>query len=113
MSKSDPSFFGDVLTVPPPMFSEDLASNIAATRSFLHNCFEKQPSQDDFEAMLAFNMMVPPRVRANMAGGTLRWCWCRSLLRCWRCSGGRLLTAALVAEISEITSRFAKLQSDY
>jgi pimeloyl-ACP methyl ester carboxylesterase len=49
VSKSDPSFFGDALTVPPPMFSEDLASNIAATRSFLHNCFEKQPSQDDFE----------------------------------------------------------------
>jgi non-heme chloroperoxidase len=71
VSKSDPSFFGDVLTVPPPMFSEDLASNIAATRSFLHNCFEKQPSQDDFETMLAFNMMVPPRVRANMVRGTL------------------------------------------
>jgi non-heme chloroperoxidase len=71
VSKSDPSFFGDALTVPPPMFSEDLASNIAATRSFLHNCFEKQPSQDDFETMLAFNMMVPPRVRANMGRGTL------------------------------------------
>ena len=71
VSKFDPSFFGDVLTAPPPMFSEDLASNIAATRSFLHNCFEKQPSQDDFETMLAFNMMVPPRVRASMGGSTL------------------------------------------
>ena len=71
VSKSDPSFFGDALTVPPPMFSEDLASNIAATRSFLHNCFEKQPSQDNFETMLAFNMIVPPRVRANMGRGTL------------------------------------------
>jgi pimeloyl-ACP methyl ester carboxylesterase len=40
-------------------------------RQFLHNCFEKQPSQDDFETMLAFNMMVPPKVRANMAGRTL------------------------------------------
>jgi non-heme chloroperoxidase len=64
VSKTDPSFFGDVLlTGPPAMFSEDLASNIAATRSFLYNCFEKQPSQDDFETMLAFNMMVPPKVR--------------------------------------------------
>jgi non-heme chloroperoxidase len=71
VSKSDPSFFGDVLTVPPAMFSEDFASNIVATRSFLHNCFEKQPSQDDFEMMLAFNMMVPPKVRANMGRGTL------------------------------------------
>ena len=53
------------------MFSEDIATNIAATRQFLRNCFEKQPSQDDFETMLAFNMMVPPKVRANMAGRTL------------------------------------------
>jgi hypothetical protein len=39
------------------------------------------------------------------------WCWCRSLLRCWRCSGGRLLTAALVAEISEIASHFANCKA--
>ena len=71
VTKSDPSFFGDGLKVQPLMFSEDLATNIAATRQFLHNCFEKQPSQDDFETMLAFNMMVPPKVRANMAGRTL------------------------------------------
>jgi len=71
VTKSDSSFFGDGLKVQPLMFSEDLATNIAATRQFLHNCFEKQPSQDDFETMLAFNMMVPPKVRANMAGRTL------------------------------------------
>jgi len=71
VTKSDPSFFGDGLKVQPLMFSEDLATNIAATRQFLRNCFEKQPSQDDFETMLAFNMMVPPKVRANMAGRTL------------------------------------------
>jgi non-heme chloroperoxidase len=71
VTKSDPSFFGDGLKVQPLMFSEDLATNIAATREFLHNCFEKQPSRDDFETMLAFNMMVPPKVRANMAGRTL------------------------------------------
>src|SRR6516164_2529853 len=71
VTKSDSSFFGDGLKVQPLMFSEDLATNIAATRQFLHNCFEKQPNQDDFETMLAFNMMVPPKVRANMAGRTL------------------------------------------
>jgi non-heme chloroperoxidase len=71
VTKSDPSFFGEGLKVQPLMFSDDLATNIAATRQFLHNCFEKQPSQDDFEAMLAFNMMVPPKVRANMGGRTL------------------------------------------
>jgi pimeloyl-ACP methyl ester carboxylesterase len=66
VSKSDPSFFGEGLKVQPLMFSEDLATNIAATRTFLHSCFERQPSQDEFETILAFNMMVPPKVRANM-----------------------------------------------
>jgi non-heme chloroperoxidase len=68
VTKSDPSFFGDGLKVQPQMFSGDLAANIAATRIFLRNCFEQQPSQDDFETMLAFNMMVPPKVRAKWAG---------------------------------------------
>ena len=36
-------------------------------RIFLRNsASRKQPSQEDFETMLAFNMMVPPKVRANM-----------------------------------------------
>ena len=71
VTKSDPSFFGEGLKLQPPMFSQDLATNIAATRKFLHACFERQPSQDDFETMLAFNMMVPPKVRENMGGRTL------------------------------------------
>src|SRR5271155_4760002 len=71
VTKSDPSFYGDGLKVQPLMSSEDLAINIAATRIFLRNSFEKQPSQDDFETMLAFNMMVPPKVRENMGGRTL------------------------------------------
>jgi pimeloyl-ACP methyl ester carboxylesterase len=64
--KFDPSYFGEGLKVQPLMFSDDLATNIAATRQFLHSCFEKQPSRDDFETMLGFNMMVPPKVRANI-----------------------------------------------
>jgi non-heme chloroperoxidase len=71
VSKSDPSFFGDGLKVQPLMLSEDLATNIAATRTFLHNCFEKHPTQEEFETMLAFTWMVPPKVRANMGGRTL------------------------------------------
>ena len=71
VTKSDPSFYGDGLKVQPLMSSGDLAINIAATRTFLRNCFENQPSQDNFETMLAFNMMVPPKVRANMGGRTL------------------------------------------
>jgi non-heme chloroperoxidase len=71
LSKADPSFFGEGLKVQPGMLSADLQTNIASTRAFLHNCFEKQPTQDEFEAMLAFNMMVPPQVRAAMGGRPL------------------------------------------
>jgi non-heme chloroperoxidase len=65
--KADPAFAGDNLKNLPLMASEDLVTNIAATRSFLHGCFSKQPSADDYETMLAFNMMVP-------AEGTRRAC---------------------------------------
>jgi pimeloyl-ACP methyl ester carboxylesterase len=66
-----PEFVGENLKNMPNMTSEDLATNIAATRSFVHGCFEKQPTADDFETMLSFNMMVPPVVRANLGGRAL------------------------------------------
>ena len=70
--KGDPAFIGpNVRSNLPPMASEDLATNIAATREFLHGCFNVQPTQAEYETMLAFNMMVPPKVRANMGGRTL------------------------------------------
>ena len=53
------------------MASEDLLTNITATRTFLHGCFSKQPSADDFETMLAFNMVVPPKVRVGLSGRPL------------------------------------------
>jgi non-heme chloroperoxidase len=67
--KFDPASIGDNLKNNLPlMASEDLASNIAATRDFLRGCFSRQPSADDFEIMLAFNMMVPPKVRQGLVG---------------------------------------------
>jgi non-heme chloroperoxidase len=69
--KADPAFAGDNLKNLPLMASEDLVTNITATRSFLHGCFSKQPSADDYETMLAFNMMVLPKVRAGLAGRPL------------------------------------------
>jgi len=69
--KGDPSFFGPNLRNLPLMASENLAINIAATRAFLHDCFSIQPTQEEYETMLAFNMMVPPKVRANMGGRAL------------------------------------------
>src|SRR5580698_5551738 len=69
--KADPALVGDNLKNQPGMASEDLATNIAATRAFVHGCFSKQPTADDFETMLSFNMMVPPAVRAGLQGRPL------------------------------------------
>jgi non-heme chloroperoxidase len=69
--KVDPTLVGDNLKNLPLMTSEDLTTNIAATRIFVHGCFSRQPSADDFETMLAFNMMVPPKVRAGLGGRPL------------------------------------------
>jgi pimeloyl-ACP methyl ester carboxylesterase len=69
--KADPTLIGDNLKNLPLMASEDLVTNISATRTFLHGCFSKQPTADDYEAMLAFNMMVLPKVRAGLAGRPL------------------------------------------
>jgi non-heme chloroperoxidase len=69
--KADPALIGDNLKNLPLMASEDLTTNISATRTFLHNCFSKQPTADDYETMLAFNMMVLPKVRAGLAGRPL------------------------------------------
>ena len=69
--KFDPALVGENLKNLPLMASDDLATNIAATRTFVHGCFSKQPSADDFETMLAFNMMVPAKVRAGLSGRPL------------------------------------------
>jgi non-heme chloroperoxidase len=69
--KVDPALIGDNLKNLPLMASEDLVTNISATRTFLHGCFSKQPSADDYETMLGFNMMVLPKVRAGLSGRPL------------------------------------------
>ena len=69
--KVDPALIGDNLKNLPLMASEDLVTNITATRAFLHGCFSRQPSADDYETMLAFNMMVLPKVRAGLGGRPL------------------------------------------
>jgi non-heme chloroperoxidase len=42
---------------------DDLPTNIAAIRRFLRACIVKPISQDDFEEILAFNIVVKPNVR--------------------------------------------------
>jgi pimeloyl-ACP methyl ester carboxylesterase len=66
-----PEFVGDNLKNLPLMGSEDMATNITATREFVHGCFSKQPTAEDYEIMLAFNMMVPPKVRNGLGGRAL------------------------------------------
>ena len=47
--------------------ADDLPTNIQAMRGFLKACVGKPLSADDFETALAWNMLVPARVRANLA----------------------------------------------
>lgn len=61
---SDKKHFGSAMPLIPKTFTEDLAQNIEATKAFIHGCFEKQPTAAEFEEMLAFNMMVPPKIRS-------------------------------------------------
>jgi pimeloyl-ACP methyl ester carboxylesterase len=70
-TKTGPAFNGPGIKNLGQMTSEDLATNIDATRAFIHVCFAKQPTPDEFETMLAFNMMVPTKVRAALGGRPL------------------------------------------
>ena len=69
-SGADPSRFGagGRFTSPTAAGSEDPATAIRGTIAFLRACFEVQPSQADFETILAFNMMVPRHARLSMQG---------------------------------------------
>jgi pimeloyl-ACP methyl ester carboxylesterase len=50
------------------MVASDLATQIAGTRAFLRACFSRAPTQEEFEAMVAFNAMTPAAVRRDMLG---------------------------------------------
>jgi pimeloyl-ACP methyl ester carboxylesterase len=47
--------------------ADDLPTNIWAMRSFLRTCLASPLPTDEFETALAWNMVVPARVRANLA----------------------------------------------
>jgi pimeloyl-ACP methyl ester carboxylesterase len=63
-TKTDPAFDGPGTNHIDAMLGDDLAANIAATRSFLAACFAASPTRDEFETALAYNMLVPAPVRA-------------------------------------------------
>ena len=67
-SSAEASRFGRGVRHLGAMTSADPASAISATIAFLRDCFEVQPSANDFEVMLSFNMMVPRHVRIGLGG---------------------------------------------
>ena len=58
---------GGVMELVPGLLSPDLAENIAATRSFVRLFYATQPSQEEYETVLAYNMVVPVAVRTALA----------------------------------------------
>jgi pimeloyl-ACP methyl ester carboxylesterase len=50
------------------MASEELSENIAGTLSFLKFCTAKSLAAEEIEVMLAYNMVVPARVRGHLLG---------------------------------------------
>lgn len=70
VTKSGNELLGPEIMNVRGMTSDDLATNIAATRAFVHACFEKQPSAEELETFVAFNMVVPAAVRAAVVART-------------------------------------------
>lgn len=56
-------------TLLPRTASPDLATRIDAMRGFLRSCFKIQPTEAEFERMLAFNAQVPQWVLAHIMVG--------------------------------------------
>lgn len=59
-------YYGERIGTIRGTLASDPAANIDGTRRFLRACFERQPAEDDFERMLAYNAMVPPAIRAKL-----------------------------------------------
>ena len=58
VGNNDPTLFGSAMPLIPKTATEDLAQSIEATKAFIRGCFEKQPTAEEFETILAFNMVV-------------------------------------------------------
>ena len=63
VGNNDPTHFGSAMPLIPKTATEDLAQSIEATKAFIRGCFEKQPTAEEFETILAFNMVVPAKIR--------------------------------------------------
>lgn len=68
VASGNPAHFGAAGRYIAPMTSADPLAAIRATQAFLRVCFEVQPSAEEFQIMLGFNMMVPRHVRISLGG---------------------------------------------
>jgi len=71
VEKAAKTFGSNFLDAVPGLCSENLEDNIRALPPFLHAVFAKPLSQDEFEVMVAFNMVVPSAVRLGMVSRTI------------------------------------------
>ena len=67
VTKIAPGLFGSAHQALPKMASENPAENIENTLAFLRFCTARPLPPEEFEVMVAYNMMVPPKVRLNMS----------------------------------------------
>jgi pimeloyl-ACP methyl ester carboxylesterase len=51
--------------------ADDLPTNIRAIRSFVRACLSRPMPDDDFETAICWNIVVPARIRANLAARAL------------------------------------------
>jgi non-heme chloroperoxidase len=57
-----PGFLGNITA----MVDANLATQVSGVRKFLRSCYAIQPSQDDFETIIAYSMSVPSAVRRGL-----------------------------------------------
>jgi pimeloyl-ACP methyl ester carboxylesterase len=63
-------FWGPSLRHTAEMTSDDLTTNIRATRKFVHACFGGRPVGDEMDITFAYTMLVPAKVRAAVMDRT-------------------------------------------
>ena len=70
VTKTDPALHGTGGRFHAGMTSSNLLENIEATRGFAHACFERQPTAEEFETILAYNLLMPITMRRAVRNRT-------------------------------------------
>ena len=70
ITKSDRAFWGPGLKYTAEMASDDLATNVRASRRFEHACFAGRPAGEEMEVTLAYTMAVSAKARALVMART-------------------------------------------